>query len=266
MAEYMHTSYTRYYRFHAPFEPPTYELANTNLLNEWNNMPQRYLALFKSTERFISTVHQLYRLPNTFQQASIMLIEFSSGVLRAPNSCFSRMLNSQRISIYALLDTALSEILLHEWEDEEQEGADNWSTHTQPLRHAISDQSLLFEKWANEDMKDLVFSKLSGEGFASDGTWMSAIYFEKSKRLLHESMDVYGLRKRINMLVQGRLPMEVVDEIVKLVSVEEGIPTQTLGSRFSLKGKGKEVNVIEGTTNWYFEEEVHFPVKPGVSL
>lgn len=219
-------------------------------------MPRRYLALFKSTQRFISTVHQLYRLPNSFQRASTMLVEFSSSVLRAPNRCFSRMLNGQRASIYALLDSALLEILLHEWDDEEEEGADNWTTHTQPLRHAISDQSLLFEGWSDEDMKDLVSSKLSGTEFLSDGTWMSAIYFERSRSFLHESMDVYGLRKRINKFVRGRLPMEVVDEIVRFVSVEEGIPTETLGSRFSLKSKGKKVNVIQGTTNWYYEGKI----------
>jgi hypothetical protein len=221
MSEYMPTTYARNYRFHALVEPPqTYELANMNLLNEWNNMPQRYLALFKSTQHFISTVNQLYRLPNSFQQASLMLVEFGAGVLRAPNSCFSRMLNSQRANIYALLDTALMEILLHEWDDDEQEGADNWTTHIEPLRHALSDHSLLFKKWAGEDMKELVFSKLSGTEFVSDGTWMSAIYFERSRRLLYESIDVYVLRKRINMFVRGRLPMEVVNEIVRLVSME----------------------------------------------
>lgn len=188
-----------------------------------------------------------------------MLVEFSSGVLRAPNSCFSRMLNSQRANIYALLDTALLEILLHEWDAEEQESADNWTSHTKPLRHALSDHSLLFKKWAGEDMKDLVFTKLSGVEFVSDGAWMSAIYFEKSRRLLHESMNVYGLRKRVNMFVRGRLPLEVLNEIVRHVSVEEGVPAETLGSRFSSKVMGKKVNAIEGTKSRYCEDTIEVP-------
>lgn len=178
-----------------------------------------------------------------------MLVEFGSGVLRAPGSCFSRMLNSQRASIYALLDTALLKILLHEWDDEEGEGADDWTMHTQSLRHAFSDHSLMFRKWACEDMKEPVFEKLSRAELVSDGTWMSAIYFERSRRFLHESMDLYGLRERINVFVGRRLPMEIANEIVRLVGREEGIPTENLRSRFSEKGKEKEVNVSKRTGN-----------------
>jgi hypothetical protein len=162
-----------------------------------------------------------------------MLVEFSSGVLRAPGSCFSRMLNSQRASIYAILDTALLKILLHEWDDEEREGVDDWTMHTQFLRHAFSDRSLLFQKWACEDRMEPIPTVPSGSELVSDGTWMSAIYFERSMRFLHESIDVYGLRKRVNLVVGGRLPMEIVYEIVRLVGVEEGIPTENLPSRFS---------------------------------
>jgi hypothetical protein len=162
-----------------------------------------------------------------------MLVEFSSGVLRAPGSCFSRMLNSQRASIYAILDTALLKILLHEWDDEEREGVVDWTTHTQFLCQSCSDHSLLFQKWACEDRMESVLSEPSGLELVSDGTWMSAIYFERSMRFLHESMDVYGLRKRVNLFVGGRLPMETMYEIVRLVGVEEGIPTENLPSRFS---------------------------------
>ncbi|KAF2796032.1 hypothetical protein K505DRAFT_323622 [Melanomma pulvis-pyrius CBS 109.77] len=205
--------------------------ANANLYDEWQHTAERYLALYKSTQNFVSTVHELSQLPHCFQQATTMLVEFSSGVLRTSGSCFPRMLNSQRASIYTLLDTALLHILLREWEKGELgEKTEAWDVQTKPLCSALESRVRLFPEWALEDYAGF----LAGE---SNGEWMTAIYFYKSRRFLEESLQVYGLRKRVDMVVRGRLPAELVDEIVRHVSLDEDVPTESLGKRHSLKGK-----------------------------
>lgn len=153
------------------------------------------------------------------------------------------MLNSQRASIYTLLDTTLLRILLQEWERGDLgEKTEGWDVQTKSLCSALESRVRLFPEWVREDHAGLVGMDLDAPGSMflpgkSNGEWMAAIYFYRSRRFLEESLQVYGLRKMVDMVVRGKLPAELVDEIVRYVSVDEEVPTERLGKRYSLKRK-----------------------------
>ena len=192
---------------------------NEYLWLEWEGIAQSYIRVFDCTKTFIKTVHELSRLPSGFEPAAMMLVKFSSSVLRAPKSNFCSMLNGQRCNIYGLLDTALFQILVNEWEEQEALPSSSWDVVTKDLTLELTNKVLLFPNWCREDFKM----------WDSDGMWMSEIYFKRSREYLEESLMVW----KINAVTAGKLPAELLDEVVQYIE----LPTESLRERYGSTGK-----------------------------
>ncbi|KAF2703380.1 hypothetical protein K504DRAFT_463446 [Pleomassaria siparia CBS 279.74] len=207
------------------------ERDNVTLWTAWENIPQRYHDLFTATKRFVETVHRLSELPGGFEVAAVMLAEFSSDVLRREGSCFSTMLNSQRSSIYALLDAALLRILLDKWLSQVGPSVTPlWDRQTKKVRAEIEKRTALFSDWVKEDFDlHLTVWPASKDGGSNDGAWMKEIYFDKSRAFLEESLLLW----KIDFILRGKLPPELLDEVLQYID----LPTEDLISKYSQKGK-----------------------------
>ncbi|KAF2260332.1 hypothetical protein CC78DRAFT_536440 [Lojkania enalia] len=226
--------------------PP--ELVNTNLeayllFNGDDLVPQQYVGLMHYTQAFVSALAQLARLPGGFAPATILLVDFTVTVLREQiQNFFLRLLNSQRIQIYCILDEALLRICLDEWErDDDVSGPlQPWGEAICPLAHDISSAVDMIPKWAEAESAWLArLWDIKPETLAGDGSWIHQWYFARTRKFLEESMKVYSIRTRVNKCVDGRLPAELVDTIVGDVLRYYDVPTGGLRRKHLPAGKGK---------------------------
>ncbi|KAH7138822.1 hypothetical protein B0J11DRAFT_25917 [Dendryphion nanum] len=202
-----------------------------------DQIPRIYQTLIQHTASFADSVKQLTRLPQSFQHAAALLVDFTINVLLGPNSCFHHMLNGQRAHIYWLLDEAMLHVCLDEWE--KLDDTTSWLESIEPLVAKLVVGIAVSGHMADENytallQKDMpTILSVVREDCYSSNLW----YFEKSRRFLEESVEMYGVRSKVNGCVQGRLPREIVDIVVDEVLIhEKGVPG-SLRSRYMPKGK-----------------------------
>ncbi|OCK78368.1 hypothetical protein K432DRAFT_383929 [Lepidopterella palustris CBS 459.81] len=161
------------------------------------NLDYSYVRM--RTEDLIRHVWSLARLPNGYNHAFELLVWFSINILhRRKDSCFGRLLNSQCLSIYWLLDDALLYIALERWE------------------HDVED-------W---DVKETIAEIQNGK--MKIPHWERSSYFTKSLEFLMESQAVFDTRSKVTLVTGRMLPMELVDEISGYLLRELHLPTGDL--------------------------------------
>lgn len=147
-----------------------------------------------------------------------------------------------------MLDDALLAMLLEEWEKGEEEFASgsnpgSWDVQTLPLVRELGNCLQLIPEWALQDCSPLNRLKAADSEFlANKGEWMLSYYFARSRRFLQESLAVHSVRRRANMVVKGRLPVELVEEVVRIVSREEDVPIERLRTRVENRTMFKDPN------------------------
>ncbi|KAF2004226.1 hypothetical protein P154DRAFT_51508 [Amniculicola lignicola CBS 123094] len=162
------------------------------------------------------------------------------------------MLNSQRLSIYQLLDTALLRILLSAWESESPSERE-WPETIGALASDISKAMANIPAWADLDSCDMLRNKGVDNGLYMEGAnhWpdgeetLRTWYFARTRKFLEESLATYWTKRKVNTCVRGWLPMELVDDIVDYVLEYERLPTGMLRGKYFPKGKEKMVDTRE---------------------
>jgi hypothetical protein len=152
---------------------------NNNIQVGW-----KYSSITLRIKEFIAGARSLAHLPNGYELACEALIWFSMTVLHRSDSPFHFMLNSQRQSIYWLLDDALLYIALEWWEN-----CDTWNVLAVMKEIRLGLNSDMIHRWEH--------------GF----------YFAKTYAFLNESQKVSDVRSTVLLVAGHRLPPELTDHI-----------------------------------------------------
>ncbi|KAF2825982.1 hypothetical protein CC86DRAFT_293841 [Ophiobolus disseminans] len=184
-----------------------------------------YLELFDRTKTFTGTVEELVsatikHAPLRWAEAARLCVDFSITVLRSKRLGFHRLLNSQRKSIYWMLDEALLRICLDKWEDSKSNAM--WDRVIRPIKLALATAEKELPGWAELDRKEFVRFK-GQDGIASAQPFMRG-YFERT------TVRLSGI---------GRLPNELANVIIEDVLDFEELPKGDLRPLYLSKGKGK---------------------------
>ncbi|KAF2111410.1 hypothetical protein BDV96DRAFT_582106 [Lophiotrema nucula] len=202
---------------------------------------EQYLALITFTNEYIARIERLARLEVDRLYAGSLLVDFTISVLREERGgLFEQLLNSQRARIYHMIDEALLRVCLDEWENEDR-AALPWNQAIRPLARALSRATELIPSWAKADWADMArYKSCCNENLSDNGAWMEAVYFNRTRKMLEESLELYWVKKKIHACVQQRLPEELIDGIVQNVLAYERLPTGRLRTRYFPKGKEKQ--------------------------
>jgi len=154
-----------------------------------------YSSITIRMKEFITGAWRVARLPNGYELACDALVWFSIAVLHRLDSPFICMLNSQRQSVYWLLDDALLYISLEWWEN-----SNIWNPRT-VVRDIRLGLSLNKVQW-----------------------WERGSYFAKSLEFLQESQKVFDIRTSVLLVAGHRLPPELTDQISGYLLYAKGLP------------------------------------------
>lgn len=204
-----------------------------------SEVPHIYHELFHRTRKFATTVKELVdatlvHAPHKWSQAACLLVNWSVNILRHEKVGFEKFLQSQRESIYWILDDALLRICLDRWEDHKSKSP--WDKTTMPLRLALSEAHENVSEWGDRDLEEM--RKWTTNLNPSKEEVMRC-YFKKSQMFLSKSIRMYELWRTLKLWGKGQLPVELAAPIIEDVSMFEGLPTQGFRELFSVKGKQK---------------------------
>lgn len=223
-----------------------------------DQVPKKYQALIKHTEAFTESVKQIARLPETFDLATRLLVDFAIYLLYTTESSFHLMLNSQRAHIFWILDDAHLSICLEEWEKLEEGTC--WPHSIKPVMERLGIELFDEPNWIGDrfwdaykreieylnerkrraDPADIPFpydisvlretdvSYTRSTQSSSSQFW----YFKQSRAFLQESRDVYDVRVKVNEGLQGKLPREVAEIIIEDVVADEVGVVGTLRAKY----------------------------------
>lgn len=210
-----------------------------------SSIPRVYAALFHRTRNFAATVRQLVTIsPSMWAQAGCLLIDWGVHVLRHPKIGLERFLNSQRESLYWILDDALLRICLDQWDPPQSSPptpsssspsqtcasstssasvAVPWDVATRPLVYSLSNAQTLVPLWGRQDIEECrkwrtsICECASVEGFEPG-------WFRRSKKFLKESTRIYEIWRTMRRAGKGQLPAELANLIVEDVAAFENLP------------------------------------------
>jgi hypothetical protein len=164
-------------------------------------------------------------------------------VLRAADSIFDLLLNSQRHRIYWILDDALLHIILNEWEKPEgHEATPNlpWHKTVAMVVQRISEGTALMPEWAEKDGASHLLVKhpyTPGYDAKESLEMLDGIYFPQSRKFLDESLKQYWTRWKVNASLKNKLPVELSEVILNDVAVSEEVFMGSLRTKYIAKGK-----------------------------
>jgi hypothetical protein len=217
------------------------EKANLAISCHYEGRQPVYTTLFHQTKSFTAIVEELVavtakRAPSEWAEAARLIVDFSINVLRSEKTEFHRFLNSQRKSIYWILDEALLRICLDQWEDSRRNAC--WDKATQPISLALATVRDRLPEWAELDRK--AFSKAGHERdrVHSANVFVEG-YFERTLTFLRESLKIYEIWRTVRLSGIGQLPNELADVIISDIFESEGLPVGDLRALYLPKGKGE---------------------------
>jgi hypothetical protein len=200
-----------------------------------------YRMLFHRTRAFVATVEELVvatikQAPLRWAEAACLIVDYSVNVLKSERLGFERLLNSQRRSIYWILDEALLRICLDQWEDRRSNVS--WDRVTTPINLALASVHEGRPGWAELDLKEFRKTHVESGGVASTNPLIGG-YFERTSRFLRQSIRLYEISRTVRRSGIGQLPNELADVIIKDVLEFEKLPMGDLRPIYQSKGKGK---------------------------
>ncbi|CAO2655367.1 Nn.00g104310.m01.CDS01 [Neocucurbitaria sp. VM-36] len=203
-------------------------------------IPSIYQMLFYRTKKFADTVRALAtttaaHAPYAWGGAACILIDWTLNVLRHKAVRFHNFLQSQRESIYWILDDALLHILLNQWENDSADIP--WDKATAPIRLAFSKAQALIPDWVDQELEELqiweLYLTFPKESLEKD-------YFRRSRQFLEQSTRIHEVWRTVRMCGKGQLPAELANAIVEDVSRSEDLPTGNLRALYFPKDKDKK--------------------------
>lgn len=224
------------------FHAYTIQTANFELLCRIDGLflvSHIYRELFHRTKIFVTTVEELVaattkQAPLRWAEAACLIVDFSITILRIEKVQFHRFLNSQRKSIYWILDEALLRICLDQWEDCISNTI--WDRATQPISVAVTSAQQEQPGWAELDLKD--FLDFHPDAAVSVRCLMGG-YFERTSAFLRESLRLYEIWRTIRMSKIGQLPNELANVVIQEIFDYEKLPSGNLRALYIRKGKGR---------------------------
>ncbi|USP81972.1 hypothetical protein yc1106_09246 [Curvularia clavata] len=211
-----------------------------------SSIPRVYAALFHRTRKFAATVRQLVRIaPSMWAQAGCLLVDWGVHVLRHPEIGLERFLNSQRESLYWILDDALLRICLDQWDPPQSPLAPSspsqtcassrfsafvtvpWDVATRPIVQSLANSQTLVPLWDQQDVEEFKRWKTSiSEDYS--GKVFEPGWFRRSKKFLRESTRIYEIWRTMRRAGNGQLPAELANVIVEDVAAFENLPLGNL--------------------------------------
>ncbi|EMD65127.1 hypothetical protein COCSADRAFT_48684, partial [Bipolaris sorokiniana ND90Pr] len=135
-----------------------------------SSIPRIYTTLFHRTREFAATVRHFASLvaSSSWAAAACLLVDWGVHVLRHPGVGLERFLNSQRESLYWILDDALLRICVDMWDPpgEQQQGCEKgekvvpvrrvvpWDEATGPILTALAKAQVLVPLWGQMDVEE----------------------------------------------------------------------------------------------------------------
>jgi hypothetical protein len=222
-----------------------------------SSIPRVYAALFHRTRNFAATVRQLVSvLPGVWAQAACLLIDWGVRVLRHPEIRLERFLNSQRESLYWILDDALLRICLDQWDPPAPVSLSQpqpqpphttpsehtsctwsslsgtilavpWDVATRPITQSLSYAQTLVPLWGQQDVEETKKWRVPVcEGAVAE--WFETGWFRRSRQFLKESNRIYEIWRTMRRAGKGQLPAELANVIVQDVAASENLPMEDL--------------------------------------
>lgn len=227
----------------------TYAIETNNLQTfhemEGSWLPHIYNTLFYQTKAFTATIKDLVAatcklgLPSSSlraAEAACLIPDFSITVLRSEKSSFHRFLNSQRSSIYWILDDALLRICMDLWEDTRTSAS--WDKVVRPVSFALGSAQEQLHEWAKLDVVVFKETQQITYDIPPPETFTKG-YFERTLTFLPESIRVYEIWRTVRLSGIGRLPNELANVIIADIFEFEKLPVGDLRPLYLSKGKGK---------------------------
>ena len=204
-------------------------------------VPHMYHMLFHRSRTFVANVEEIVattikHAPSRWAEAASLIVDYSVNVLRSEKLGFEKFLNSQRKSIYWILDEALLRICLDQWEDRRPNVS--WDRVTKPINLALTSAHEELPGWAELDLKEFLKTHAEWDGIASTKPLIAG-YFERTSAFLRESARVYEIWRTVRRSGIGQLPNELADVIIQDVFEFEKLPMADLRPMYLSKGKGK---------------------------
>jgi hypothetical protein len=203
------------------------------------SVPHIYRELFYRTKIFTATVQDMvtatmHHKPSKWAEAARLIVDYSVIVLRSQKVEFEKFLQSQRESIYWILDDALLRLCLDQWEADEKKYL--WNKATEPINFALLDAREKLPRWSELDSRSM--SAFQGLTDASSKYFVRT-YFEQTQRFLHESGRIAEVWRTVRMSGIGRLPVELADIIIADVLNFEKLQIRDLRQEYLSKAKSK---------------------------
>ncbi|KAI4950613.1 hypothetical protein J4E91_004498 [Alternaria rosae] len=228
-------------------------IMNTTILADLHGIsaiPQLYQMLFHRTREFAATVHKLVDVaPASWAEAACLLVNWGVNVLRHKEVGLERFLHSQRESLYWILDDALLMICVDQWDPPSSDSAQPrtsssstpklipWDKATAPVTLALSRVQDLLPLWAGQDLQD--WGKWGLERSYTQAPYMTAGWFRRSTKFLHESSRIYEIWRTLRRWGGGQLPAELASVIMEDVAKSENLPMGDLRLHYFPKGKSR---------------------------
>ncbi|XP_014555920.1 hypothetical protein COCVIDRAFT_16573 [Bipolaris victoriae FI3] len=206
-----------------------------------SSIPRIYTTLFHRTREFAATVRRFASVvaSGSWAAAACLLVDWGVHVLRHPGVALERFLNSQRESLYWILDDALLRICVDMWdppgEQQQQRGCERegkavpvrrvvpWDVATGPVVRALAKAQLLVPIWGQMDVEETrKWETPVCEGAQAE--WFEIGWFRRSRQFLKESSRLYEIWRTMRRVGKGQLPAELANAIVEDVAVFEDLP------------------------------------------
>jgi hypothetical protein len=172
-------------------------------------------------------------MPSRWAEAARLIVDYTVTILRSERLGFDRFLQSQRESIYWILDDVLCRICLDQWDVDEKKHF--WNKTIAPINDALLLAQEKVPEWNELDFKGMLNTK-----FVSERAKMlfNANYFKRTQKFLRESGRIGEILRTARMSGIGRLPLELADIIIEDVLCFERLHTDDIRSSYLSKGKG----------------------------
>lgn len=208
---------------------------NTTILADLqglSSIPRIYTTLFHRTREFAATVRHFASVvaAGSWAAAACLLVDWGVHVLRHPRVGLERFLNSQRESLYWILDDALLRICLDMWDPPREQQACQrkervlpWDEATDPIVRALAKAQALVPVWGQMDVDETRKWEVPVcEGAQAE--WFEVGWFRRSRQFLRESSRIYEIWRTMRRVGKGQLPAELANVIVEDVAAFEVLP------------------------------------------
>ncbi|EUC49973.1 hypothetical protein COCMIDRAFT_22526 [Bipolaris oryzae ATCC 44560] len=231
---------------------------NTTILADLHGLssiPRIYTTLFHRTREFAATVRHFASVvaSGSWAAAACLLVDWGVHVLRHPGVGLERFLNSQRESLYWILDDALLRICVDMWDPpseqrqqkeicEREEKAREvtrvvpWDQATGPIVRVLAKAQVLVPIWGQMDVEETRKWEVPiYEGAQAD--WFEVGWFRRSRQFLRESSRIHEIWRTVRRAGKGQLPAELANVIVEDVAAFEELPLGDLRELYFPTGK-----------------------------